>query len=255
MFYKHWVTENLPCDAYAKHTHNTYEMIWFLDGDATHVVEDRIYKLKKGDLVLIRPSQYHFIRIDSISRYERYNIQFDPIADHVEGIDLLPEGIEVISLEDAPIIESLFEKGDYYQSCSSEDIFAKVFSHLLSELFYYIYLIPQSKVQKGERLSGVISGALQYINENLCTIESIAELAERLFVSESYLFRLFKKELHQTPKKYIREKRLLLAQKMILAGEKPTEVCKRCGFLEYTTFYRSYLSFFGVAPSEKIGGK
>ena len=50
----------------------------------------------------------------------------------------------------------------------------------------------------------------EYTNENLCTITGIEEIAEHLFVSESYLFRLFQKELHQTPKKFIMKKRLLL---------------------------------------------
>lgn len=70
-------------------------------------------------------------------------------------------------------------------------------------------------------------------------------------MSESYLFRLFKKELHQTPQKYIREKRLMLARKMLSEGERSTAVCTRCGFLDYTTFYRNYLAFFGHSPSER----
>ena len=69
--FRYKVSENLPRDTYSMHTHNAYELIYFLDGDATHVIEDRKYKLKPGDLILIRPFQYHFIQIDSTSRYER----------------------------------------------------------------------------------------------------------------------------------------------------------------------------------------
>ena len=76
MFFKHEISENLPCNAYSQHTHNACELIYFLDGDATHVIEDRKYKLKKGDLILIRPFQYHFIQIDTPARYERYDILF-----------------------------------------------------------------------------------------------------------------------------------------------------------------------------------
>jgi AraC-like DNA-binding protein len=46
------------------------------------------------------------------------------------------------------------------------------------------------------------------------------------------------------------EKRLLLAQKLLSAGEKATAVCEQCGFGDYTTFYRNYTSFFGQLPSE-----
>ena len=95
------------------------------------------------------------------------------------------------------------------------------------------------------------NGGTEIQNENLFTLNSIEDIAQHLFVSESYLFRLFKSELHQTPKKYIMDKRLLCAQKMIAEGEKPVAVCEACGFGDYTTFYRNYSAFFGHSPSDE----
>jgi AraC-like DNA-binding protein len=104
---------------------------------------------------------------------------------------------------------------------------------------------------EGARLSPLISEFLRYVNENLCSPIDIGRVADSLYVSESYLFRLFKRELHQTPLKYIREKRLMLARKMLSEGERSTAVCTRCGFSDYTTFYRNYVGFFGCPPSER----
>ena len=251
VFFKHEISEDLPCDTYSMHTHNTYELIYFLDGDATHVIEDRKYKLKKGDLILIRPLQYHFIQIDAPARYERYDILFDPEKHRVEGATRLAEDMEVINIAGNGILEDIFRKCDLYRQSSDRDTFERLLSHLLSELFYHISLFSHPSAQKIETLSPLLSKALKYTNENLCTITGIEEIANHLFVSESYLFRLFQKKLHQTPKKYIMEKRLLLAQSMIAAGEKATSVCDRCGFGDYTTFYRNYLAFFGHPPSER----
>ena len=82
---------------------------------------------------------------------------------------------------------------------------------------------------EGARLSPLISEFLGYVNRHLCSPLDIGQIADRLYVSESYLFRLFKKELHQTPQKYIREKRLMMARKMLSEGERPTAVCTRFG--------------------------
>lgn len=251
MFFKHEVSRDLPCDTYSMHTHNTYELIYFLDGNATHVIEDRKYKLEKGDLILIRPFRYHFIQIDAPTTYERYDILFDAEKHAVESVALIPDGMEVINLSGNTVAEDIFRRCDIYRQSSDEETFAKILSHLLSELFYNISLFPQSVSDESSSLSPLITKALQYANKNLCTIESIEEIASHLFVSESYLFRLFQKELHQTPKKYIMEKRLLMAQKMLSSGETPTEVCQRCGFSDYTTFYRNYTTFFGHSPSKK----
>jgi AraC-like DNA-binding protein len=251
IFFKHEVSEHLPCHTYSAHTHNAYELIYFLDGDATHVIEDRKYKLKKGDLILIRPFQYHFIQIDTPSRYERYNILFDIEKHNVESARLIPNDMEVVSLTGNAILEDIFRKCDLYYQKSDRDTFEKLLGHLLSELFYNVRLFPSPSSDTTTTLSPLISKALKYTNEKLCTISGIEEIAAHLFVSESYLFRLFQRELHQTPKKYIMEKRLLLAQKMIQGGDAPTVVSKRCGFGDYTTFYRNYVAFWGRAPSEE----
>ena len=152
----------------------------------------------------------------------------------------------------------MFRRCDLYrQGCTEED-FTRLLPHLLSELFFSLRTFSgDGPTAEGARLSPVISEFLRYINQNLCSSLDVGQIADSLYVSESYLFRLFKKELHQTPLKYIREKRLMMAKKMLSEGERPTVVCTRCGFSDYTTFYRNYVAFFGCSPSERErdGGK
>lgn len=248
--FKHLVSENLARNAYSMHIHNSYELIYFLDGDATHIIEDRKYKLKKGDLIIIRPFQYHFIQIDTTSRYERYDILFDKNISGIEGVELIPEDIEVINLLENTMAEDVFRRFDVYYKNAEKHLFYNIFPHLMTELFYNVHLFSRRSSNESSFLSPLVSSALQYINQNLFTIIDVKEISDHLFVSESYLFRLFKKELHQTPKKYIREKRLLIAQNMLLSGVTPTVVCEKCGFQDYTTFYRNYTDFFGKSPQK-----
>ena len=244
------MVKNAKRNDYSTHTHNTYELIYFLSGDATHVIEDKRYKLRRGDLIIIRPLQYHFIHIDNESNYERYDILLDPEA-HGIDVTLIDELPEVINILDNPMAVSVFERFDFYRKALDDGNFDKLLPHLLTELFYILSLTPSKSNVKAIASSPLLTEALRYINDNLCTLTGIAEIAKKLFVSESYLFRLFKNELHQTPKKYIREKRLLLAQKMISEGKKPIIVYEMCGFSDYTAFYRSYISCFGHPPSKK----
>ena len=105
IFFKHEISENLPRNAYSMQTHSVYELLYYMDGDATYVIEDRKYKLRKGDLVLIRPLQYHFILIDEPRRYERYDILFDPEKHGIESSRLIPDDIEVINISGNYILE------------------------------------------------------------------------------------------------------------------------------------------------------
>ena len=75
----------------------------------------------------------------------------------------------------------------------------------------------------------MLSTALHYISDNLLTISSITEISDAVFITESYLYRLFKTELRTSPKKYIMQKRLLYAEKLIRKGHRPTEIFAECG--------------------------
>ena len=205
--------------------------------------------IDNGDLVLIRPLQYHFIQIDSPMDYERYDILFDEKRHGVESAGLIPGSVEIISLADNAIARDIFRKADYYHEVCDAETFEKLLSHLLCELFYNLSLSCTSFAEDVPTVSPLLEKALTYINDHLCTLHDVSEIAENLFISESYLFRLFKAELHQTPKKYITDKRLLMAQKMLEEGERPAHVYEKCGFCDYTAFYRSYKAFFGHPPS------
>lgn len=250
-FFNHLVSENPSRDAFSMHVHNVYELIYFQDGNATHIIDDRKYKLKKGDLILVRPFQYHFIQIDASSRYERYDILFDDTQYPIDGLALFPTDVDVINIGDNKLAQDIFQKCDLYHQNCDEELFFKALYHLLSELFINIHLFSHAS-GRTEAFSPIISKGLQYINDKLCEITDIREITDQLYISDSYFFRLFKKELHCTPKRYICEKRLLLAHKLLSSGEKPADIFEKCGFQDYSTFYRNYTAFFGCSPKRAV---
>ena len=239
-------------DLLYRHTHNQYELLYILSGDITHVVEDRKYKLHKHDLVLVRPNQYHFIQIDSSVNYERYNLLFDPVVLEYDNVDRVAQDLEVIGCRHRPMITELFRKMDYYQSVLSGTDLSGVVALLIKELLYNLGLYHEARGRAPtENLHPVAAKAIGYINENLFTVKSMEQVAKALFVTESYLYRVFKRELKTTPLKYITEKRLIAAQGLLRQGVPPTKVHEECGFEDYSAFYRSYRRYFGYPPSRE----
>ena len=239
--------------SFYRDVHNDCELLLFLRGNATYIIEDKRYKLKHGDLVIIRPSKYHYIQIDGDADYERYDLLFPTSAVGDELLQRLDADREVINCADNTRIMDLFFKMQSYAEYGTEE-FLDLFPCLLKELFYNLIHLEEKATRSGTHVSKLIRQALNYINENLYTISDIREISAALFVTETYFFRLFKEQMSISPKKYITRKRLLAAEKQILAGARPTDVYLKCGFNTYPAFYKRYVDFFGRAPSERPCG-
>ena len=91
---------------------------------------------------------------------------------------------------------------------------------------------------------------VQYINENLDKPLTLAVLCNQFYLSRAQLCRFFKDMLGTSVGKYINAKRMVLAQRLILQGHKPSSIFPQCGYQNYTSFFRAYCKFFGHSPKE-----
>lgn len=103
------------------------------------------------------------------------------------------------------------------------------------------------------KVNPLVYRAAEYIDENLLSLTGVDEVCSKLFVTKSHLYHLFNEYLNISPKKYIMHKKLTFAKREIYLGKKATEVCVKCGFSDYSAFYRAYKKHFGCSPTE-IGG-
>ena len=238
-------------ELFMMHSHNTYELLYFEKGEATYVIENRKYRLHKNDLIFIRPLKYHYIEITSNSEYSRYNVTFSPSFFEGNTDISIPTSLEVVNCAQDSILSNLFKRMDYYHSAFNEDAFYNLLPSLLNELLYNLSLSVDNAENNAFKTSTFLTEVLEYINDNLFTIKTIKEVCEHFFVSEQYFFKQFQTQLKITPKKYINDKRLLHAQKMLQQGNKPIEVFEKCGFESYAGFYKQYVKTFGHSPSKE----
>lgn len=234
------------------HSHKThFEIILFISGNTDYCIDDKVYHLKKYDLILTKPNKVHRLKHLEPCTYQRYNISFDvDILSDINPVEIVGN-TDVINVSRNDIILDIFKKLDYYCSQFYISDFIEITTCLLKELFFNLKIIKKVYPEDTSKLSNLLQDAISIINNNLYTIKSVKEISDKLYVSETYLFKIFKTELNVSPKKYINEKRILAANNMILLGKKPTEACSACGFNEYTSFYKSYTKFFGYPPSNK----
>ena len=170
------------------HTHNMYEIIFFEKGEATYVIEDRKYQLKKNDLIFTRPFKYHYIEIKSNAEYSRYDILFNHSVTDKNLLKDIPQEIEVVNCPKESILADIFSRLDYYSAHFSQSDFRELVITLLKELLYNLRLSGDNAAHIPDEHSSLLTQALNYINDNLFTIKTIKEVSAHCYVSEQYLF-------------------------------------------------------------------
>lgn len=249
--YKTIKTPSNNAKSFLKHCHNSYEIIFFKSGHASYVIDEKKYKLHKNDLIFIRPFKYHYIEFFDDSEYSRVNIAFSETIINKSLLSTIPRELEVINCPPGSILESIFNRMNYYTSILLENDFLELLTAMLVEVIYNLNHIDADMISASPTLPAILVSALEYIHKNLFTIKEIREVSNHLNISEQYFFRLFRTQLHISPFKYLTLKRLLHAQSMIRSGKNPTETCFLCGFDNYNSFYRQYTKLFGHSPSQE----
>ena len=70
-------TENPGIENATMHSHDVYEIYLFLEGKSDYLVEGNKYRLRKGDIMLMRRGELHINTIRTNIPYKRCYVNFD----------------------------------------------------------------------------------------------------------------------------------------------------------------------------------
>lgn len=235
-------------EVFEKHFHLIYEILYLVDGDIDLVVENKSFHLRPGDIAFIRPGQYHNVIPGKNGKYERYVIKFPdykiPSALNT-ALKIKPTCCSVGNT----VLPELFNAMDWhYERYTGKDV-NLIMESLLTEILTYFCIQGSHEKSNETYLNSKMAEIIEYINENIAKPLRIADICEHFHYSKSYICKEFAICMGVPIKKYIRSKKVLLAESLLNTGLKPTQVYDQCGFSDYSTFYRCYLKIIGKAPS------
>lgn len=260
-------------DTYLKkvslHSHDFYELYFFISGDASYIIDNLRYKLQSGDILLISPSNLH--QLDMHSRtvsYERIVLWINPKyiktlssskTDLRDGFELRNHSRNFL-IRDYRFAESIKASLLSLSECQNaqdygSDIEAEILikSILLKLCKYVRSHRHSSETERATKKTGLlVSGVLDYIDCNLDKPLTLNELEGVAFTSKYYLSRIFKEETNSTIHQYILKKRLLLSKKYIEQGLPVNEVYLKCGFSDYSNFFRAFKQEYGITPKQYL---
>lgn len=238
------------------HNHNDYEILLFLEGDAKYVVEDKMYTLEPGDLILIRKHELHRIYHNSSAPYRRVVFMISPAFFQENGCTEYETQFLDFSMETGnKIAADLVRSSGLYDAFLRYKKYSEGFrlpadSPVLKAIIIEIlYLINQtSHFSASDTSVSPVRSVILYLSSNYDTSVTLDFLQEKFFISKYYLCREFHKATGLTVHEYIRRKRLTKVRELRSQGMRICDAAMEAGFHDYSSFYRAYQKEYGIPP-------
>lgn len=227
------------------HTHNECELYINISGDISFLVENKLYHLSHGDVIIARPGEQHHCIYRSSKPHKLLWILFDCSKNH-EILDVLQEDF----------YENFISPQEDLRDELLELCFA-LHRNLLSEeeriyAFFRIFAIlkKSKKIGSGQQseLPREIQDMINYIDLHITESITVKSIARELFISHSTLERKFKEWLDMTPLEFIKAKKMLLATKMLRDGKSVLETAISVGYNDSSYFIELFKQYYGITP-------
>ena len=228
------------------HIHPYYEIYLNLSGEVSFLVNNRIYPVRRGDLVITRPGDVHLCILQQPCRHEHVCLWLEAPVGH-------------------PALSCLAEAGLLCPSERLREEIIMLFGHLgalqkempepqttacLLSLLAAMAAEPRQAdaLPAGADIPGELQNILDVINTDFCSLHSASDLLQRTYVSPATLNRWFRRYVHLTPRAFIEAKKLAYAKALLQGGCSVSEASESAGFSDCSYFISVFRRRFGETP-------
>ena len=264
-----WLTHSkasLEGASYPEHYHDFVEFVYMLKGNCTHVIDNKEYPVKRGDMVIINYNQSHsFVGNTDI---EYINILMKP--EYVNDALINQENaFALLNLSEFESFRAIVDKERKSITFSPEERqrIEQILLHMEKELkenatgwrlavqsllnILIIMLFRQMAFDLEGTFDGLSEAALSYIDRHSSEKITLNEMAKRCSYNKSYFSRLFKYYTGVTFTEYLNKIRIEKAVALLETTDmKVEDIYAAVGFGDKTRFFRCFKEITGITPHQ-----
>lgn len=231
--------------------HHRFELVVVLRKGGAVRVGNHSHVLEPGESILIFPNQFHHYMDIEEGELEWLFITFELWNE--TGIKKLRDLPRVLDTQSLNRIEQILKLRTAKKKFSPDKNLEISFQ--LSEILRGMLDLPMIPVERrnihstDDTRDVILEKINAVVRENLNRQITIADLAEEMDYSVSYLRAIFRDSLGVSLGRYIRESRLSRAAELLQKAElSVTEIAAQTGFESLFAFSRAFKKAYGVSP-------
>lgn len=229
------------------HIHDDYEIYIHIKGDSSFLVDNKVYPLHRGDVILTKPGDVHVFIVNSTGDTEHICLWLAPAC----GSRLLSfahrQGAVPHLTFDKDIAEMLLSL--LLGICDKQDICDELGK--ISAILQIATILEKRALTNPtgpQLLPDDVQQIIDYIDSEFRHIENVKSIAKRFNISTATLNRRFRQFIRLAPSELLKAKRLSYAKKLLDDGATVTESGMRAGFSDCSYFISVFKKKFGQTP-------
>lgn len=218
-------------DMRVKHFHTQYEIFYIVEGERVFFFNNREYIARAGDLILVNSNLIHMTRSVSGSNDGHNRIILYITREKMKSYDMLRH--------------SLTNREHNYKTGMDLEIMAWLFK-LMSFVRRQRQEIPSDSDNPKYKAA---YGIADYLSENCERPISLDELADRFYLSKSYICRIFKEVTGYTISEYTNIHRTRKAKRYLEETDMSiSQIANALGYDSLTYFERTFKTYMTLSP-------
>ena len=260
-------TDSLPARSFSyssadqlitNHWHNSLEVLYIASGKMDTGINNSVYHLKRGDLIIINSGDIHFTRCRDYAKIYVLQVPYPLLNTHIPNYDYVrfqdsdgsvvfsnPAKVDELSRLMIQMYEITLEQKPGYTLLFS----SKLYQFLFILFQRYHTDISSRTKQKSDRNLIRLEQVMNYVKSHYMQPISLEDAAQILSLNPEYFCRYFKKYMGMTFLEYVNSIRLYhIHQDLLNTNYSVSELMDRHGFTNYKLFSKMFRNTYGCPP-------
>lgn len=242
------ITTNFGDVMHSHHYHDFYELYYMMSGNCNYFIDDKVYEVVAGDVVLIPSGVIH--RTNYISaEHTRILIECSE--------NMVPDSVKnslssmLYLYRNMPINKefyNLYKKFD--KEVNDPDAYSREVIKNVMQMIFYTLARTKSITKESRKKNNMIEDVVSYVKENFSQPINLSQVAKDHFISQEHLSRTFKKHTGFGFNEYLTLVRLQHAEQLLKSDDRMSisTIAYNCGFNDSNYFSDKFKKVYGTSP-------